>query len=614
MKSVISKKEKRKKMPSLTISSSSPAKSFESQMYDSTNGICIKANSFGELKKLFHSSGAHTTITQQLLHLPLVSNNNNDGNDQQLSETSTVLSCCHPDVERVRKLIARFSDVKILIMSAVADEVQKMIDDKEGTANNNNATNKNENEGESSGPRRRQRISDSVPPQKLSKNNNNQYSETKIVTFFANVIGLLYGLVFPAGTSQPVACASLVEEKNIIEKSEHYASANAAERRKAMQNSVLCVFSDRGQRFYFSKLWTNVLQEVLGYRISSSRQNNNNSNSSFATSMHILSLHLLTDVNNSIIPWLTNPLLLSESLTEAYSDGGLLAVLALEGLLALMISHGLEYPKFYTGLYALVAPDIFSSPHRNRFFRLLHLALTSVRVSAAVAASFIKRLARCALMSPSPALYFVLPFIRQKLQQHKNCFALIHRSLRDVDEEEAEVEKQKKKMTFSSSSGNENTKKSKDELQLQRQIERVERLKKLFEGVDCFDPKQPDPEKTNAVDSTLWEIAALEKHSLPAVRNAVAAFASPAEDNQNLQFERSYARLFAHSMSMTETASAACTVVPPPKLKTSSSSAAVPQTKNSAGFVRTEEDELFDLRNNGDDDEEEETGNKFFNF
>ena len=278
--------------------------------------------------------------------------------------------------------------------------------------------------------------------------------------------------------------------------------------------------------------------------------------------LRVLSLHLLADVNNSVLPWLTNPLLLSDALTKAYCGGGLLAVLALEGLLTLMLQHGLEYPAFYTGLYALVTPDIFSSPHRNRFFRQMHLAMGSLRVPASVAASFVKRLSRCALICPAPALYFVLPFVRQKLQQHASCFSLIHRSLRDVEEAEAELEKQirdeeKKQQRNSNNSSNNNSssaasKTTKLSAATLSASAKVERLKKLFEGVDPYDPRQADPERTHALDSTLWEIATLERHMLPSVRNAVAAFASPAEDHQPLQFERSYQRLFAQALSTTE--------------------------------------------------------------
>ncbi len=54
----------------------------------------------------------------------------------------------------------------------------------------------------------------------------------------------------------------------------------------------------------------------------------------------------------------------------------------------------------------------------------------------------------------------------------------------------AEIEKQKKKMASSLTA----TATKKDKKQLEDQIDRVERLKKLFEGIDCFNAKEKDPE------------------------------------------------------------------------------------------------------------------------
>ena len=246
---------------------SSPAAAFEKLVFSTKDGVCVKANSFSELKSLLHSSGAHRIITQQLLHLPLAA---------PLSETATVISCCHPDVEKVRKLISRFSDIKILVMSWVAEEIHNIVKNNNSKDENGSSSVKNENNNQvaSSSPnqekesgKRRTRLGattgSSATTTITASSSADPAEKRKLVNFFSNVIGLLYGLVFPSQSTQPVACAALVEEKKIVQESEQYASANAAEKRKALQNSVLCVFSDRGQRFYFSKVWTTVLQEVL---------------------------------------------------------------------------------------------------------------------------------------------------------------------------------------------------------------------------------------------------------------------------------------------------------------------------------------------------------------
>jgi U3 small nucleolar RNA-associated protein 19 len=44
--------------------------------------------------------------------------------------------------------------------------------------------------------------------------------------------------------------------------------------------------------------------------------------------------------------------------------GGLVGMLALNGIFQLVTRHGLEYPHFYTRLYNLLTLDAFSSKHR----------------------------------------------------------------------------------------------------------------------------------------------------------------------------------------------------------------------------------------------------------
>jgi hypothetical protein len=57
-------------------------------------------------------------------------------------------------------------------------------------------------------------------------------------------------------------------------------------------------------------------------------------------------------------------------LTNSYNQGGLISVMALNGLYILITAHGLEYPDFYNKLYALLEPSIFVAKHRARFFEV----------------------------------------------------------------------------------------------------------------------------------------------------------------------------------------------------------------------------------------------------
>ena len=60
----------------------------------------------------------------------------------------------------------------------------------------------------------------------------------------------------------------------------------------------------------------------------------------------------------------------SDFLTRSYDVGGVVSVMALNSLYILMTQHGLEYPKFYEKLYALLVPSIFMAKHRARFFQV----------------------------------------------------------------------------------------------------------------------------------------------------------------------------------------------------------------------------------------------------
>ncbi len=60
---------------------------------------------------------------------------------------------------------------------------------------------------------------------------------------------------------------------------------------------------------------------------------------------------VLAQMHVTVVPHLTNPLLLSDFLTRAINLGSMLGMLALNGLFLLMTQHGLEYVQFYVRLY-----------------------------------------------------------------------------------------------------------------------------------------------------------------------------------------------------------------------------------------------------------------------
>ncbi|EPY42889.1 U3 small nucleolar RNA-associated protein 19 [Angomonas deanei] len=283
----------------------------------------------------------------------------------------------------------------------------------------------------------------------------------------------------------------LSQEKKAYESSDAYVHSNTAERRKMLLHSVLSVFSERAHKHFFTAVWMHLIKSAP------------------KATLHI---HLLHRLGSFVLTNLTTPLVVADYLTGCFNSGGLISILALHGLFILMLDHGLEYPQYYEQLYSLITADTFSSRHRYDLFRLLHLSLTSLRIPVYIVASVIKKVCRVALLSPAPVLYFVLPFVRKLLQSHPNCLALIHRSTK-----EAVVP------------GEETEDKSKEEL-LRALKEAQKKTAELFDGKDPFDPAAP-LHASNALNSTLWELTALERHFLPNVPLMVSSYPATAEDD-----------------------------------------------------------------------------------
>lgn len=178
---------------------------------------------------------------------------------------------------------------------------------------------------------------------------------------------------------------------------------------------------------------------------------------------------VLVVMHKRIILHMPKPQLLMDFLTDSYNLGGKNALLALNGLFYLMQKHNLDYPNFFPKLYACFTLELMRAEYRSRFLRLADIFLSSTHLPAALVASFIKRMSRLALQSPPDAIVAIIPFIYNLLKRHLPCMALLHR---------------------------ENSSK----------------------GVkDAFDPHEPDPLKTNAIESSLWELETLQSHFHPNV-------------------------------------------------------------------------------------------------
>lgn len=187
---------------------------------------------------------------------------------------------------------------------------------------------------------------------------------------------------------------------------------------------------------------------------------------------------ILTTFSHQIAPWFQQPEMLMDFLTDSYDVGGATSLLALSGLYYLISERNLDYPSFYLKLYSLLDEGLLHSKHRSRFFRLLDTFMSSTHLPAALVASFMKRLSRLALHGPPAGIVVVVPWIYNMFKRHPACTFMMHREVRSAAEK-AELEEN---------------------------------------GMDDpFDMTEKDPMETGAIESSVWELEALQAHYHPNV-------------------------------------------------------------------------------------------------
>lgn len=172
-----------------------------------------------------------------------------------------------------------------------------------------------------------------------------------------------------------------------------------------------------------------------------------------------------------VLDYVPNPLRFCDFFMQAYSDHGqgVIGIFALDGLFLLITQHGLEYPDFYNQLYRLVTPRAMYAKYRERFFSLLTRCLMrNEMLPAHLVAAFAKRLCRCALSAPPSGALFILALVSNLLRKHSECSSLIQRG----EGEETE---------------------------------------------DLYLATENEPTSSKGLNTSLWELMALERHYYPAV-------------------------------------------------------------------------------------------------
>lgn len=196
---------------------------------------------------------------------------------------------------------------------------------------------------------------------------------------------------------------------------------------------------------------------------------------------HSVSTHkqLLILLLEKVLSNLDKPLLLTDFLMDSLDVGGPVSLLALQGIFTLIQVHNLDYPNIYAKLYSMFEPEIFHTKYKSRLFHLSDLFLSSTHLPETLVAAFAKRLARLALIAPPLDATIICMFVGNLILRHPGLKTLIHSS------------------------------------------------NSTHSTADPYIMDESDPVKSNAINSSLWEIKSLQQHVLPSVAEAAAFINKP---------------------------------------------------------------------------------------
>ncbi|CAG0921661.1 unnamed protein product [Notodromas monacha] len=187
------------------------------------------------------------------------------------------------------------------------------------------------------------------------------------------------------------------------------------------------------------------------------------------------SRRLLIWLPTKVFPCLHNAQIAADFLQSYFHQGGIYSFLALEGIFILMTKYHLEVPKFYQKLYGLLNASLFSSKYRNVYFKMLDRFLSSAYLPDYLVRSFVKKFSRLALGAPCDALFGLLPIILNLIIRFPSLKSLV-----DAENQTDSAD-------------------------------------------DPFDANEPDPMKSNANNSCLWEVKTLTQHAVPIVAELALA-------------------------------------------------------------------------------------------
>eukprot|EP00742_Colponemidia_sp_Colp-10_P005483 GILJ01005858.1.p1 GENE.GILJ01005858.1~~GILJ01005858.1.p1 ORF type:complete len:450 (+),score=89.00 GILJ01005858.1:551-1900(+) len=319
-----------------------------------------------------------------------------------------------------------------------------------------------------------------------------------IASFCRNVYDFLANLPDPSNVENIASMMASGEENKKPEKQAHDSKQKRKRKEKKEANNM------KSHQRAFSDCWLAFLSLPLPQDIYKK---------------------ILLRLHKNILPHITDPLRLSDFLTDSYNIGGIVSVLALSGLFILITKHHLDYPDFYKKLYALLDESIFTVKYRARFLKLLDLSLKSTLMPAYVVASFIKKLARLSIRLPPSGCLWVIPFLYNLFRRHPSCIVMIHRPIPGGSVPTFEAPKPST-TTFADfiTALADNLNKDAEPKPESISAPAPAVVEKDGPLVDPFNESESDPAKTNALESSLWEVGCLKRHYCGSVSRLAAIF------------------------------------------------------------------------------------------
>uniref|UniRef100_A0A0R3S0Z6 CBF domain-containing protein n=1 Tax=Elaeophora elaphi TaxID=1147741 RepID=A0A0R3S0Z6_9BILA len=186
---------------------------------------------------------------------------------------------------------------------------------------------------------------------------------------------------------------------------------------------------------------------------------------------------LVPYLSEHVIDSFREPFLIGDFLFHIFKMGDVFAILSLAGIFKLVVKYNFEFPNFYQCAYGLITPTVCYLNYREKFFTLLDTFLSSSilekfssltrffrHLPIYIIAAFVKRLSWLTLLAPVSCQEPLCALISNLITRHKDVEFLMHRHNPEI---------------FSN---------------------------------DPYDEKQMDLQKCGAMESSLWEIKALQRH------------------------------------------------------------------------------------------------------